>query len=184
MGCADDGTIQRMSALDVQLGLATQRDAHHLAALARDLIEAGLGWEYRPHRIASLIDDADTVTVVARGSTLPIGFATMRFGDERAHLILLAVQPRHQRHGVGRRLVAWLLESARVAGVTSVHVELRAGNGKAYAFYRSLGCDAGAEVIEGPVARQGARRVEATSVYVRDPDGNLLEFMIYPRDVA
>jgi ribosomal-protein-alanine N-acetyltransferase len=128
-----------MSALDVQIGLATQRDAHHLAALARDLIEAGLGWEYRPHRIASLIDDADTVTVVARGSMLPIGFAAMRFGDERAHLILLAVQPRHQRHGVGRRLVSWLLESARVAGVTSVHVELRAGNDKAYAFYRSLG---------------------------------------------
>lgn len=39
---------------------------------------------------------------------------------------------------------------------------------------------AGAEIIEGPVARQGGRRTEATSVYVRDPDGNLLEFMIYP----
>ena len=43
---------------------------------------------------------------------------------------------------------------------------------------------AGAPIIEGPVARQGARRVEATSVYVRDPDGNLLEFMISPREVA
>jgi catechol 2,3-dioxygenase-like lactoylglutathione lyase family enzyme len=43
---------------------------------------------------------------------------------------------------------------------------------------------AGADVIEGPVARQGARRVEATSVYVRDPDGNLLEFMIYPQEIA
>jgi catechol 2,3-dioxygenase-like lactoylglutathione lyase family enzyme len=43
---------------------------------------------------------------------------------------------------------------------------------------------ASADVIEGPVARQGARGVEATSVYVRDPDGNLLEFMIYPRAVA
>ncbi len=43
---------------------------------------------------------------------------------------------------------------------------------------------AGADVVEGPVAREGARRREATSVYVRDPDGNLLEFMIYPADVA
>ena len=43
---------------------------------------------------------------------------------------------------------------------------------------------AGADVIEGPVPRQGARRIEATSVYVRDPDGNLLEFMIYPRGTA
>lgn len=38
---------------------------------------------------------------------------------------------------------------------------------------------AGAKIIEGPVARQGGRRKPATSVYVRDPDGNLLEFMIY-----
>ena len=38
---------------------------------------------------------------------------------------------------------------------------------------------AGAKLIEGPVARQGGRRKSASSVYVRDPDGNLLEFMIY-----
>lgn len=38
---------------------------------------------------------------------------------------------------------------------------------------------AGAKVIEGPVARQGGRKKAASSVYVRDPDGNLLEFMIY-----
>ncbi len=39
--------------------------------------------------------------------------------------------------------------------------------------------DAGASVEEGPVAREGGRRRDASSVYVRDPDGNLLEFMIY-----
>jgi catechol 2,3-dioxygenase-like lactoylglutathione lyase family enzyme len=37
----------------------------------------------------------------------------------------------------------------------------------------------GAKIIEGPVARQGGRQKGASSVYVRDPDGNLLEFMIY-----
>jgi len=38
---------------------------------------------------------------------------------------------------------------------------------------------AGAKVVEGPVNRQGGRRKTGSSVYVRDPDGNLLEFMIY-----
>jgi catechol 2,3-dioxygenase-like lactoylglutathione lyase family enzyme len=38
---------------------------------------------------------------------------------------------------------------------------------------------AGAKIIEGPVLRQGGRRKASSSVYVRDPDGNLLEFMIY-----
>ena len=38
---------------------------------------------------------------------------------------------------------------------------------------------AGARIVEGPVPRQGGRKKSASSVYVRDPDGNLLEFMIY-----
>lgn len=128
-----------MAALDIELGLANGADAHYLAALARDLIEAGLGWGYRPPRMAALIRDPETITLIARGSARPVGFAVMRFGDERAHLILLAVQHAHQRRGVGRRLIEWLLESAQVAGVSSVHVELRASNAPAYAFYRSLG---------------------------------------------
>jgi catechol 2,3-dioxygenase-like lactoylglutathione lyase family enzyme len=41
---------------------------------------------------------------------------------------------------------------------------------------------AGAEIEEGPVERHGGRQALASSVYVRDPDGNLLEFMIYPPD--
>lgn len=43
---------------------------------------------------------------------------------------------------------------------------------------------AGAEVEEGPVERQGGRQTSATSVYTRDPDGNLLEFMSYPEEGA
>jgi catechol 2,3-dioxygenase-like lactoylglutathione lyase family enzyme len=45
---------------------------------------------------------------------------------------------------------------------------------------RALLDRAGAEIVEGPVERQGGRKAPASSVYVRDPDGNLLEFMIYP----
>jgi catechol 2,3-dioxygenase-like lactoylglutathione lyase family enzyme len=37
----------------------------------------------------------------------------------------------------------------------------------------------GARIEEGPVERRGARRAMASSIYVRDPDGNLLEFMRY-----
>src|SRR5690242_14829095 len=128
-----------MSAIDIELGFAYPTDAPHIARLSRDLIESGLGWGYRPHRIAELIADPDTVTLVARARMAPVGFAVMRFGDERAHLILLAVEAMHQRRGVARRMVDWLVESAIVAGMTSVHVELRAGNGAAFAFYRSLG---------------------------------------------
>lgn len=45
---------------------------------------------------------------------------------------------------------------------------------------RGLLSRAGAKIIEGPVGRSGGRKKTGSSVYVRDPDGNLLEFMIYP----
>ncbi len=43
---------------------------------------------------------------------------------------------------------------------------------------------AGVQVLEGPVQRRGGRgagAVPSQSVYIRDPDGNLLEFMVYDR---
>jgi catechol 2,3-dioxygenase-like lactoylglutathione lyase family enzyme len=43
---------------------------------------------------------------------------------------------------------------------------------------------AGAVVEEGPVERRGGRKATASSIYTRDPDGNLLEFMSYPGEDA
>ena len=48
----------------------------------------------------------------------------------------------------------------------------------------SLLRQAGADVIEGPVERDGGRRAVAVSRYVRDPDGNLVEFMNYSEAAA
>lgn len=54
-------------------------------------------------------------------------------------------------------------------------------NGDQEALHRLL-AQAGATVVEGPVSRRGARDggTEGTSTYVRDPDANLLEFIVYP----
>jgi len=68
-----------------------------------------------------------------------IGFAIMEFFAEHAHLNLLAVDPAYRHSGVGRRLIEWLEETARVGGIFFVNLEVRAGNGGARAFYRALG---------------------------------------------
>jgi catechol 2,3-dioxygenase-like lactoylglutathione lyase family enzyme len=39
--------------------------------------------------------------------------------------------------------------------------------------------EVGVAIEEGPLTRHGGRLTDGTSVYARDPDGNLLEFMIY-----
>ena len=128
-----------MAARNITLDFARPGDASALAVMSRDLIEAGLGWVYRTERFARLIAHDETVALVARANDQPVGFAIMEFGDERAHLVVLAVDPRHQRMGIARRLIEWLLKSAVTAGLTSVHVELRADNEPAFALYRSLG---------------------------------------------
>ena len=129
-----------MAAAAITLRLAQPRDAHALAVMSRDLIESGLGWSYRPERIVRLIEDRDTTTLVACDDHTGLaGFAIMKFGDERAHLVLLAVRPAHRRHGVGRRMIEWLVASALTAGIAVLSLELRAGNGVAREFYRAMG---------------------------------------------
>jgi ribosomal-protein-alanine N-acetyltransferase len=63
----------------------------------------------------------------------------MRYGEDNAHLDLLAVAPQYRRSGVGRALVRWLEECALVAGIFTITLELRAGNESARRFYASLG---------------------------------------------
>lgn len=121
------------------MGFACAGDAQALAVMARDLIEAGLGWEYRRDRVAAMIADRDSVALVARDGPRVAGFAIMSFAAERGHLALLAVRPSHQRRGIGSALVDWLTGTALVAGVASLHVELRETNAAAHAFYRSTG---------------------------------------------
>ncbi|MEP6998235.1 MAG: GNAT family N-acetyltransferase [Betaproteobacteria bacterium] len=114
-------------------------EAPALALMSRDLVEAGLGWHYRAERIRRLIDDVDSVALAACAGERVVGFAIMSFGDEHAHLVLLAVRATHQRRGIARRMTEWLLESAAAAGIASIKVELRTDNAAAYALYRGLG---------------------------------------------
>jgi ribosomal-protein-alanine N-acetyltransferase len=130
-----------MAAHAISVRLAGQRDAQAIALMSRDLVETGLGWKYDAARVLKAIRDTETLTPIACDRGRLAGFAIMEFGDERAHLVLLAVRPSQRRMGIGRHLVDWLVESARAAGIASVHLELRAGNEAARGFYRAVGFD-------------------------------------------
>jgi len=130
-----------MTAHAITVRLAGPRDAQAIALMSRDLVESGLGWKYDAPRILKAIRDPDTLAPVACDRGRIAGFSIMEFGDERAHLVLLAVRPAQRRMGIGRRLVEWLVESARTAGIASLHLELRAGNEAARGFYRAMGFD-------------------------------------------
>jgi ribosomal-protein-alanine N-acetyltransferase len=141
------------------LRLARPEDSPAMAQMAREQIEAGLTPRYTASRIGRLIRDADTLALVADDGQALQGFAIMSFGEERAHLVLLCVQPGQRRHGTGRGLLDWLVRSARVAGIASIHLELRADNAGALEFYRALGFEQSLLVPGYYEGRIAARRM-------------------------
>lgn len=121
-----------------QIRIARADDAMPISLLSRDAIESGLGWSWRPQRVANSIRDPNTLCIVA-GHQQVHGFCIATFGDDNVHLSLLAVATNWRRRGIGNALVNWILASARAAGAARVHVELRTNNLSAAVFYRALG---------------------------------------------
>lgn len=113
-------------------------DAALLAAMSAALIEQGLKPAWGAARIRWHVRDADSVVLTARLGAAIAGFAIMRYGEDVAHLNLLAVAPAHRRRGVARALLQWLEETALTAGAFTIGLELREGNAAARAFYRAL----------------------------------------------
>ncbi len=118
---------------------ATRDDALCIAEMSRDHIEHGLGWSWTRERILRNLRHRDTNAIVAMRAGDRAGFAIMKYGDEEAHLLLLAIEPAHRRCGIASALVGWLERSAQVAGIGRITLEARASNDAARAFYRHLG---------------------------------------------
>src|SRR6266436_2246910 len=109
----------------ITIRLAEPRDAQAIGMMSRDFVEAGLGWKYDAARVLRAIRDRETLAVVAceggksgtsRGALT--GFAIMECGDERARIVLFAVRPSPRRLWTGHRVLDWMLESARCAGMS------------------------------------------------------------------
>lgn len=122
-----------------EIGLALRADAPRIATMSRDLVEQGLGWRWTPSRVLRVMRNPAINVIVARNAGAVAGFGIMQYREEEAHLLLLAVDPAYRRKGVGSALMEWLETTALVAGAGCVHLEARACNTEARAFYRQRG---------------------------------------------
>jgi ribosomal-protein-alanine N-acetyltransferase len=137
---------------ELSLRRARRTDLADIAALSRDSIETGLIPAWTEPRLERMLRHRETMVLVARGTAVApgpaaapgppaqfAGFGIMVYGDTRAHLNLLGVDPQFQRRGVGRRILRWLERSALEAGTFDITLEVRAANHAAQAFYLALG---------------------------------------------
>jgi ribosomal-protein-alanine N-acetyltransferase len=128
-----------MANCDLTLRLARLSDATTIGHLSRDLIEYGLRWRWTPKRIEASIRAPNVNVLVACVHLSIAGFAIMRYGDDNAHLDLLAVAPPYRRLGIGRQLIEWLEKCATVAGIFTIALEVREQNSEARLFYKQMG---------------------------------------------
>jgi ribosomal-protein-alanine N-acetyltransferase len=122
-----------------ELKLAGYQDASRIAGMSRQHVEHGLCPSWTRERVEWHLRHSESLVLTARHRGELVGFAIMQFGQDAAHLNLLAVDPRHRRRAIGRGLLAWLEETALVAGTFVVRLEMRAGNAGAQAFYEAIG---------------------------------------------
>ena len=144
----------------VDIRLARVDDAPAIAGMSRAYIEHGLGWSWDTPRVLGAIRDRGTNVAVAGKGDETLAFGIMQYNEESAHLVLLAVQPVARHQGLGRRLVDWLSDVARTAGITLLKVEARADNPNAIAFYKAQGFRESARVAGYYSGRIDAVRLE------------------------
>lgn len=96
----------------------------------------------------------------------PRGFSLFRTVADDAELLLLAVSPKAQRKGVGRRLLSHFIDEAKKSGAGRIHLEVREGN-PAIRLYQSAGFTAA-----------GRRRD-----YYRGPNGAKYDALTFVLDV-
>jgi ribosomal-protein-alanine N-acetyltransferase len=101
-----------------------------------------------------------------RRSGKQVGFSLTRSVADETELLLIAVDPDHQRRGVGRLLLDDMVEEARARGMHRAHLEVRDGNG-AMTMYLAAG-----------FAQIGRRRK-----YYHGSDGSTFDALTFTRQV-
>jgi ribosomal-protein-alanine N-acetyltransferase len=123
-----------------QLTRATPADIAALVALENRCF--GWPWSrlsFEGEMSAPRADSRVVWATAADGQACLIAYIFFRFIAEEVHIFRIAVDPAWRRRGVGGRLVAACLESARGRGLSAAMLEVRRSNTEALKLYRKFG---------------------------------------------
>jgi [ribosomal protein S18]-alanine N-acetyltransferase len=123
---APDVVIRPMTETDVGGVVALERGAYQFPwseGIFRDCLRVGY-----------------TCRVATSGNRL-IGYGVMSVGAGEAHILNLCIDEGFRCHGIGRRMLEYLLDKGAVAGMSEAFLEVRPSNTAAIRLYLSLGFD-------------------------------------------
>jgi ribosomal-protein-alanine N-acetyltransferase len=77
---------------------------------------------------AGILPMSGVTLTIADSEDGPAGFSLVRAVADEAELLLLAVAPEHQRHGIGQALLDCFIDAAHRQGARKLHLEVRDSN--------------------------------------------------------
>ena len=150
----------------VRLKRGNSSDLDGVMEVMRTAFGDRYGEAWTRSQCAGILPMAGVSLTLATDNEAIVGFSLVRSVTDESELLLLAVLPTHQRRGVGAQLLEEFVQSARVHGVSRVHLEVRDGN-PAIEMYRAAGFDA-----------VGRRRN-----YYRGSDGRQFDALTFAREL-
>jgi ribosomal-protein-alanine N-acetyltransferase len=124
--------------LPVEIAEASALDLEKVMIVMNKAFDPRFGEAWTAAQCAGILSLPGSLLLIARSGDRTLGFALARSVADEGELLLIAVSPRHQRHGTGKWLIKKMIEYLVDKGVKTLHLEMRTDN-PALAFYNDLG---------------------------------------------
>ena len=129
---------QRQAAMPVRLRPGVVSDLDDVMRIMTAAFRPCFGEAWTRSQCAGILPMQGVSLTIAESGGVPVGFSLVRAVADEAELLLLAVDPADQRHGIGQALLDEFIADALVGGAHRLHLEVRDGN-PAIDLYRASG---------------------------------------------
>jgi ribosomal-protein-alanine N-acetyltransferase len=113
-------------------------DLPSIEPIMRAAFDPRYGEAWTRSQCAGVMAMPGVTLTIAEVDGAPAGFAVTRAIMDEAELLLLAVDPKRRRRGIGSALLRAIVADAQSRGIAKLHLEVRAGNDAAV-LYRKAG---------------------------------------------
>ncbi len=130
-----------MSVVDVLIQPMSVQDIPEIEVLERVCFPAPWSGDVYRHELARNQLGSYWVMrpAVVKGAPPILAYGGFWAMGPEAHIVTIASHPDYRRQGLGRRLLAFMIERAHAVGASEVTLEVRAGNRAAQAMYQAMG---------------------------------------------